>query len=60
MTESVLEADTAAGRLRSARDFLLERREDYETAYREFRWPELETFNWALVMQCLGSIPGFM
>jgi len=48
MTESVLEADNATGRLRSARDFLLEHREDYETAYREFRWPELETFNWAL------------
>ena len=31
-----------------ARQFLLEHREDYETAYREFRWPELNTFNWAL------------
>src|SRR5262249_35503938 len=27
---------------------LLERRTDYEAAYREFRWPELEEFNWAL------------
>jgi acetyl-CoA synthetase len=27
---------------------LLENREDYETAYRDFRWPELNTFNWAL------------
>ncbi len=48
MTESVLEADTATARLRAARDFLLDHREDYETAYREFRWPELEAFNWAL------------
>lgn len=31
-----------------ARDFLLAQREDYETAYREFRWPELTQFNWAL------------
>jgi acetyl-CoA synthetase len=31
-----------------ARDFLLDRREDYESAYRDFRWPQLETFNWAL------------
>ncbi len=31
-----------------ARDFLLQHREDYETAYRDFRWPELTEFNWAL------------
>ncbi len=31
-----------------ARDFLLEHREDYESAYAGFRWPRLETFNWAL------------
>jgi acetyl-CoA synthetase len=35
-------------RLRQARDFLLDHREDYETAYRDFRWPELGAFNWAL------------
>jgi acetyl-CoA synthetase len=34
--------------LREARDFLLSHREDYDTAYREFRWPELDEFNWAL------------
>src|SRR3954470_12078759 len=34
--------------LREARDFLLTHREDYDTAYREFRQPELEAFNWAL------------
>ena len=31
-----------------ARDFLLAHREDYERAYREFRWPVLDRFNWAL------------
>lgn len=31
-----------------ARDFLQAHREDYERAYREFRWPELDRFNWAL------------
>ena len=32
----------------AARDFLLAHRDDYETAYRGFRWPQLDTFNWAL------------
>src|SRR5215471_12646874 len=32
----------------SAREFLLEHREDYEVAYRDFRWPQLNRFNWAL------------
>ncbi|MDR5739859.1 MULTISPECIES: AMP-binding protein [unclassified Caballeronia] len=31
-----------------ARDFLLRHRTDYETAYREFQWPVLDRFNWAL------------
>ena len=31
-----------------ARDFLLRHRDDYETAYRDFAWPELTEFNWAL------------
>ena len=31
-----------------SRDFLLKNRNDYETAYRGFRWPELERFKWAL------------
>jgi acetyl-CoA synthetase len=35
-------------RFLAARDFLFRYREDYETAYREFRWPELKHFNWAL------------
>jgi acetyl-CoA synthetase len=33
---------------RDARDFLLEHREDYPTAYEGFRWPRPEYFNWAL------------
>ena len=32
----------------AARDFLLRHREDYATAYRDFRWPALDRFNWAL------------
>ncbi|PXW22598.1 AMP-binding protein [Paraburkholderia caballeronis] len=31
-----------------ARDLLLRHRTDYERAYREFEWPKLDTFNWAL------------
>jgi acetyl-CoA synthetase len=31
-----------------AREFLLTHREDYDTAYRDFRWPEIDEFNWAL------------
>ncbi len=31
-----------------ARDFLFQHREDYETAYAQFRWPQLDEFNWAL------------
>jgi acetyl-CoA synthetase len=33
---------------KAARDFLLRHRTDYAAAYRDFRWPELERFNWAL------------
>ncbi|UIX29240.1 AMP-binding protein [Streptomyces sp. GQFP] len=32
----------------SAREVLLRHRADYDAACREFRWPELSTFNWAL------------
>ncbi len=32
----------------AARDFLLRHREDYTTAYRDFKWPQLDRFNWAL------------
>ena len=32
----------------AAREFLQRQREDYTTAYRDFRWPKLDRFNWAL------------
>ncbi len=38
----------AAAAFLEARDFLLAHREDYERAYRDFRWPVLARFNWAL------------
>jgi acetyl-CoA synthetase len=38
----------SATRFREARDLLLRLGDDYESAYREFRWPELGQFNWAL------------
>ena len=44
-------ADGANGSARAfyeARAFLLAHREDYETAMRDFRWPEVGAFNWAL------------
>ncbi len=44
MTESA----SATAAFRAARDLLLRYREDYEGARREFTWPELGEFNWAL------------
>ena len=38
---------SAAAFLR-AREFLWQHRTDYDTAYRDFRWPQLDRFNWAL------------
>ncbi|MGI5129239.1 AMP-binding protein [Pseudonocardia sp. CA-107938] len=32
----------------AARQFLFDHREDYDTAVRDFRWPEIGEFNWAL------------
>lgn len=43
-----MSATTGLATFRAAREFLLAHREDYDTAYREFRWPELDEFNWAL------------
>ncbi|WP_433873356.1 AMP-binding protein [Saccharopolyspora sp. CA-218241] len=42
------DAATPGEAFRSARDFLLRHREDYDTARREFRWPAPDRFNWAL------------
>jgi acetyl-CoA synthetase len=44
MTQPAPATDT----FRAARDLLLRQREDYATAVREFSWPELTEFNWAL------------
>ncbi|MGH4034706.1 AMP-binding protein [Actinomycetota bacterium Odt1-20B] len=41
-------ASDATRDFRTARDFLLRHREDYETAYEGFAWPRPERFNWAL------------
>ncbi|MET9508053.1 AMP-binding protein [Streptomyces flavidovirens] len=38
----------ATEQFRSARDFLLQHREDYTAAYEGFVWPRPERFNWAL------------
>jgi acetyl-CoA synthetase len=38
----------SASSIVEARDFLIRHRSDYDTAYRGFRWPALEKFNWAL------------
>ena len=39
---------SSADNFRAAREFLFRHATDYETAYREFRWPELDRFNWAI------------
>jgi acetyl-CoA synthetase len=41
-------SDNSTAIFRRARDFLIEHRCDYERAWRDFAWPRLETFNWAL------------
>src|SRR5919199_1002466 len=39
---------TTAQTFLAARDWLLAQRDDFATATREFGWPELDEFNWAL------------
>jgi acetyl-CoA synthetase len=46
MTDGGRPSDATAA-FRQARDYLLAHREDYDTAYRDFRWPQLDTFNYA-------------
>jgi acetyl-CoA synthetase len=38
----------ASDTFKTARDFLVAHRTDYATAYRDFRWPAVTHFNWAL------------
>ncbi len=42
------ESNSPGAAFRAARDLLLRYRDDYATARREFSWPRLERFNWAL------------
>ena len=39
---------TSAAAFAQAREFLLANRDDYDTAYHGFQWPDLDEFNWAL------------
>ena len=39
---------SATATFRAARDLLLQHREDYPAAVREFSWPQFGEFNWAL------------
>jgi acetyl-CoA synthetase len=41
-------ADMSTAGFKAARDFLIDHRSDYDTAYAQFSWPVLENFNWAL------------
>jgi acetyl-CoA synthetase len=51
-------SDTGLARFQAAREFLLAHREDLETAYRDFEWPQLDEFNWALEwFDLLGADP---
>jgi acetyl-CoA synthetase len=55
----VPELSKAATEFRRARDELLERRTDYDAALRDFTWPQLDEFNWALEhFDAIGSDPG--
>ena len=38
----------AGAAFRTSRDFILEHRTDYDAAVRQFRWPMLSEFNWAI------------
>jgi acetyl-CoA synthetase len=46
--ENALEIPMSAQAFVDARDFLLTHRADYDAAVKSFRWPSMETFNWAL------------
>ena len=48
MTDSASPSTSPAAAFRAARDLLIGYRDDYEAARREFSWPELGEFNWAL------------
>jgi acetyl-CoA synthetase len=43
-----MSSSTSTEEFRAARDLLLAERTDYDAARREFEWPALDEFNWAL------------
>jgi len=45
---SAATSPSPTARFLEARDFLQQHRSDYDTAYRDYRAPRLDTFNWAL------------
>src|SRR3974377_1269251 len=47
MYKSPITAMNPTDKFLAARKVLLDNRDDYEKAYREFRWPEFTDFNWA-------------
>jgi acetyl-CoA synthetase len=47
-TSTSTSTSASAEAFRAARDLLLTHRTDYGSARREFAWPELDEFNWAL------------
>src|SRR5215472_15760492 len=44
----MIQPRSATATFRAARDLLLQHREDYPAAVREFSWPQFGEFNWAL------------
>ena len=42
MNSALLDNSAVTARVREARDFLLAHREDYDAAYRDFRWPAVD------------------
>ena len=46
--DGIMTEPSPTAAFRDARDLLLRLREDYPAAKAEFRWPELDEFNWAL------------
>jgi acetyl-CoA synthetase len=46
--DGAMSSSTSTEEFRAARDLLLAERTDYDAARREFEWPALDEFNWAL------------
>ncbi len=45
---STTASSTSLQAFTQAKQFLLDHRTDYDTAYAGFQWPQLDEFNWAL------------